>query len=85
MELLLPSAVKVARFAPLSDADQSMLKRHKDVRKSIPGEKGRQTFYRHWPLEGALQNGIAQGWLSSDEAATEHDVLLHSRRASTHS
>jgi hypothetical protein len=65
-------------FAPLSDADRAVLEQHKVVRTKHPWGKGlEQTFYSPLPLEEALQNGIAQGWLSPNEAATEHDVLLH--------
>jgi hypothetical protein len=65
-------------FAPLSDADRAVLEQHKVVRTAHPWGKGlEQTFYSPLPLEAALQNGIAQGWLSPNEAATEQAVLLH--------
>ena len=65
-------------FAPLSDADRAMLEKHKGVRKQHSwGEGLEQTFYSPLPLEAALQNGVAQGLLSADEAVTERDVLLH--------
>lgn len=65
-------------FAPFSDADRAVLAKHKVVRSAHSWGKGlEQTFYSPLPLEAAIQNGIAQGWLSPDEAATEHDGLLH--------
>jgi hypothetical protein len=55
-----------------------LLEKHKTVRKEHPwGEGLEQTFYSPLSLEEALQYGIAQGWLSPDDAAAEHDVLLH--------
>lgn len=64
-------------FAPLSDADRAVLEKHKVVRAAHPWGKGlEQTFYSPLPLEAALQNGIAQGWLTADEAAAEQAALL---------
>jgi hypothetical protein len=65
-------------FAPLSDADRAMLETHKAVREKHPWGAGlEQTFYSPLPLEEALKRGVAQGWLSPDEAAAERNVLLH--------
>jgi hypothetical protein len=65
-------------FASLSDADRAMLEKHKTVRAKHPwGEGLEQTFYSPLALDEALAAGVAQGRLSSDEAATERAVLLH--------
>jgi hypothetical protein len=65
-------------FAPLSDADRAMLEKHKTVRaKHSWGEGLEQTFYSPLALDEALANGIAQGWLSAQEAVAEREVLLH--------
>ena len=40
------------------------------------GSRARRDLYSPLPLEEALKSGIAQGWLSPDEAVTERNVLL---------
>ena len=65
-------------FAPLSDADRAMLEKHKAVRAGHSwGEGLEQTFYSPRPLDEALASGVAQGWLSAEEAAAEREVLRH--------
>jgi hypothetical protein len=65
-------------FSPLSDADRTMLEKHKEVRAKHDWGNGlEQTFYTPISLEEALSNGITQGRLSREEADKEREVFLH--------